>query len=77
MVDRFHKHVQMKRLQFDRKHGIEYQNTSLIGSLKCGKLPDYELLMNQSLGLGSNESLLPTASGSSWDDLQDVKSHGF
>jgi hypothetical protein len=33
--------------------------------------------MNQSLDLGSNESLLPTASGSSWNDLEDVESHGF
>jgi len=33
--------------------------------------------MNQTLGLGCNESLLPTTGGSSWDDLQDVESDGF
>ncbi len=33
--------------------------------------------MNQSLGLGSDESLLPASGGSSWNDLQDIESHGF
>ena len=41
------------------------------------KASDYELLMNQILGLGCDESLLPTTGGSSWDDLQDIESHGF
>lgn len=41
------------------------------------KTSDYELLMNQSLSLGSDESLLPTTSGSSWNDLEDVESDGL